>query len=80
MKDQYLKCRIKVNGSGLKHQLVLNVVNCEGEIYNAFTLFSVFSGFYYVYRFYLLFFFVAWIISASCLYIFFGGAKCCSYY
>lgn len=46
MKDQYLKHRIKVNGSGLRYQLFLNVVNCEGEIYGAFTLFSVFSGFY----------------------------------
>lgn len=51
MKDQYLKCRIKVNGRELRHQLVLNVVNCEGEIYGAFT-FSVFSGFYYAYFFF----------------------------
>lgn len=54
VKDQYLKYRVKVNGSGLRHQLVLNVVNCEGEIYGAFTFFSVCSGFYYVYGSFLL--------------------------
>lgn len=52
MKVQYLKYRIKVNGSGLRHQLVLNVVNCEGESYGAFTFlvgFIMFMDFFKIF-------------------------------